>query len=70
MIALAWIAFACAAIPALLYLWNSFLFREPPDLPSPQTLKKIPVYYRQTDCLPRAPALLKECHRERNTATS
>ena len=37
MIAVAWIAFACAAIPALLYLWNSFLFREPPELLSPNT---------------------------------
>ena len=32
MIAVAWIAFGCAAIPALLYLWNSFLFCEPPDV--------------------------------------
>jgi hypothetical protein len=31
-IALAWIALICAAVPALLYLWNSFLFREPPHL--------------------------------------
>jgi glycosyltransferase involved in cell wall biosynthesis len=31
-IAVAWIAFGCAAVPALLYLWNSFLFREPPLL--------------------------------------
>jgi glycosyltransferase involved in cell wall biosynthesis len=27
-----WTAFGCAAVPALLYLWNSFLFREPPTL--------------------------------------
>ena len=27
---LATIALVCAAIPALLYLWNTFLFREPP----------------------------------------
>ena len=25
------ICFGCAAVPALLYLWNSFLFREPPS---------------------------------------
>jgi hypothetical protein len=30
----AWICFGCAAVPALLYLWNSFLFREPPGLPA------------------------------------
>ena len=30
MIVLAWIAFGCAVVPALLYLWNSFLFNEPP----------------------------------------
>ena len=30
MIAFAWVCLAYAAIPALLYLWNSFLFREPP----------------------------------------
>jgi hypothetical protein len=29
-IAFAWICFGCAAVPALLYLWNSFLFRSPP----------------------------------------
>lgn len=27
---LAWVALGCAALPALLYFWNSFLFREPP----------------------------------------
>lgn len=32
---LAYIALGCAAVPALLYLWNSFLFREPPDLQEP-----------------------------------
>ncbi len=31
---LAWVALGCAAVPALLYLWNSFLFREPP-VPDP-----------------------------------
>ncbi|HEV3383781.1 MAG TPA: glycosyltransferase family 2 protein [Gemmata sp.] len=30
MIAFAWVCFGCAAVPALLYLWNSFLFRQPP----------------------------------------
>lgn len=30
MIVFAWICFGCAAVPAVLYLWNSFLFREPP----------------------------------------
>jgi glycosyltransferase involved in cell wall biosynthesis len=29
---LAWVSLGCAAVPALLYLWNSFLFREPPHL--------------------------------------
>lgn len=36
MIVFAWVCFGCAAVPALLYLWNSFLFREPPFLPSPR----------------------------------
>lgn len=27
---LVWTALGCAAVPALLYTWNSFLFREPP----------------------------------------
>jgi glycosyltransferase involved in cell wall biosynthesis len=31
-IAIAWIALVCALLPALLYLWNSFLFREPPEI--------------------------------------
>jgi hypothetical protein len=30
---LAWVCFGCAVVPALLYLWNSFLFRSPPELP-------------------------------------
>lgn len=29
---LVWTAFGCALVPALLYLWNSFLFREPPEV--------------------------------------
>jgi hypothetical protein len=32
LLVLAWVALACATVPALLYLWNSFLFREPPPL--------------------------------------
>ena len=32
LIVLSWVALGCAAVPALLYLWNSFLFREPPAL--------------------------------------
>lgn len=32
MILLAWVALACALAPALLYLWNSLLFREPPQI--------------------------------------
>jgi hypothetical protein len=35
-IVLAWVCFGCAAVPALLYLWNSFLFREPPPLANPE----------------------------------
>jgi hypothetical protein len=30
LVTLAWVAVGCAAVPAVLYLWNSFLFREPP----------------------------------------
>ena len=36
MIELAWVCFSCAAVPAALYLWNSFLFREPPSLGEPR----------------------------------
>ncbi len=32
MIVFTWICFGCAGVPALLYVWNSFLFREPPLL--------------------------------------
>ena len=35
LLVLAWMASGCAAVPALLYLWNSFLFREPPQLQEP-----------------------------------
>ncbi|HEV3440365.1 MAG TPA: glycosyltransferase family 2 protein [Gemmata sp.] len=30
MIVFAWVCFGCAVVPAVLYLWNAFLFREPP----------------------------------------
>ena len=44
MIVFAWICLVCAAVPALLYFWNSFLFREPPSLPnSPLPLPPISV---------------------------
>ena len=33
MIVFAWVCLGCAAVPAALYLRNSFLFREPPPLP-------------------------------------
>ncbi len=39
LLVLAWVAFGCAAVPTLLYLWNSFLFREPPLLPLAPTLR-------------------------------
>jgi hypothetical protein len=46
LIVLAWVALVCAAIPALLFLWNSFLFREPPmtddTAPPPQLSVLIP----------------------------
>ncbi len=32
MIVLAWVCLGCAAVPALLYFWNSLLFREPPAI--------------------------------------
>jgi glycosyltransferase involved in cell wall biosynthesis len=32
MILIAWIALACALVPALLYFRNAFLFREPPEI--------------------------------------
>jgi hypothetical protein len=32
MLVLAWVALGCAAVPALLYLWNSLLFRAPPAI--------------------------------------
>ncbi|MBA4190679.1 MAG: glycosyl transferase [Planctomycetaceae bacterium] len=32
MIEFAWICLGCATVPATLYLWNSFLFREPPPI--------------------------------------
>lgn len=41
MLTFAWICFACAAIPAALYIWNSFLFCEPPQV-NPET-DRVPV---------------------------
>jgi hypothetical protein len=47
-IAFAWVCFGCAAVPALLYLWNSLLFREPPAIegsaltPNPQWVPPSP----------------------------
>jgi len=32
LLVLAWVSLGCAGIPTLLYLWNRFLFREPPIL--------------------------------------
>jgi hypothetical protein len=32
LLVLSWVALGCAAVPALMYLWNSFLFRAPPRL--------------------------------------
>jgi hypothetical protein len=32
LLVLTWVSLGCAAVPALLYLWNSFLFREPPAI--------------------------------------
>jgi glycosyltransferase involved in cell wall biosynthesis len=31
LLVLVWVSLGCAAVPALLYVWNSFLFREPPQ---------------------------------------
>jgi hypothetical protein len=39
LLALAYLAFGCAALPALLYLWNSFLFRPPPNVALPSGLE-------------------------------
>ncbi len=41
--ALAWTALGCAAVPALLYLLNSFLFREPPEVCHPLPVNFGPV---------------------------
>ncbi len=32
LLVLSWVTLGCAVVPALLYLWNSFLFREPPEV--------------------------------------
>jgi hypothetical protein len=34
LLVLAWVALVCAAVPAMLFLWNWFLFSEPPKSPS------------------------------------
>jgi hypothetical protein len=43
LLALAWVALVCAAVPALLYLWNSTLFREPPPINPGEPLPPISV---------------------------
>ena len=43
MTVLAWISFVCAAVPAVLYLWNSFLFREPPEMSDAPKLPPVSV---------------------------
>jgi hypothetical protein len=40
---LAWVAFGCAVVPAVLYLWNSTLFREPPALENAEPLSPVSV---------------------------
>ena len=40
---LAWFTIVCAAVPALLYLWNSFLFRTPPAIDNAVSLPPISV---------------------------
>lgn len=45
LLVLAWAALGCAVVPALLYFWNSLLFREPPsvsDTPLPSVSVLIP----------------------------
>jgi hypothetical protein len=43
LLVLAWVAIGCAAVPALLYLWNSFLFRAPPALTGTEELPPVSV---------------------------
>jgi glycosyltransferase involved in cell wall biosynthesis len=43
LLVLAWVAFGCAAVPALLYFWNSLLFREPPEIDTAVSLSPVSV---------------------------
>ena len=43
LLVLAWVVLVCAAVPALLFLWNSFLFREPPALDGAVSLPPVSV---------------------------
>ncbi|MBY0456477.1 MAG: glycosyltransferase [Gemmataceae bacterium] len=43
LVVLATVAFWCALLPALLYLWNSFLFREPPAADNAVSLPPVSV---------------------------
>ena len=70
MILLAWVAFICAVIPALLYLWNSFLFREPPEIPSlavperPRVSVLIPARNEEHGIAACVESILASCHVE------
>lgn len=55
LLVLAWVALGCAAVPALLYLWNSFLFREPPAIDRPAPFTPIGVLVPGNAFLPPAP---------------
>src|SRR5262245_61827632 len=43
LVVLSWVALGCAAVPTVLYLWNSFLFREPPPTDNAVSLPPISV---------------------------
>jgi glycosyltransferase involved in cell wall biosynthesis len=43
LLVLAWVALGCAAVPALLYLWNSFLFHAPPAVDCAVSLPPVSV---------------------------
>jgi hypothetical protein len=43
LLVLAWVALVCAAVPALLFLWNAFLFREPPKIDDAATPSQLSV---------------------------
>jgi glycosyltransferase involved in cell wall biosynthesis len=64
-IAFAWFCLGCAAVPALLYLWNSFLFREPPAV-SVVGEAGVP----RTEDSSVGEALLPRPHRERGRSAS